>query len=254
MSYVIKPTGTGGKPLGNIRLLRLGWSSVSAVTIAAGECRDSTNTFNIINLATRTANITSSGAGGLDTGSEASNTWYAVHIIDDSSGVNTEDAMLSLSATAPTMPSGYDVFRRVGWVRNDGTSDFLKFYQTGEDNTRRIAYDEEFSAIEVLNNGSATTHAAVDLSNLVPSTSISPVLSVEHESTGDSNSAYFRPTGATGDDNGFWFGPGAGGDKGFVAGYGQIEVPTNASQSIDYKLDDSGDSLYLYVVAYYDEL
>ncbi len=45
------------------------------------------------------------GAGGLDASSPTANTWYCVWAIAKADG--TKSAMLSLSATAPTMPSGY---------------------------------------------------------------------------------------------------------------------------------------------------
>jgi len=90
--------------------------------------RASTNDFTMKWTGTLTADITVSGAGGLDTGSEAANTWYAVYVIGDSTGINTPNTLISVSFTSPTLPSGYDKFRRVGWVRNNGTSNFFKFY------------------------------------------------------------------------------------------------------------------------------
>lgn len=77
-----------------------------------------------------TLDLSASGAGGRDTGSEASNTWYAVHIIYNTA-TNTISGLLSTSADAPTMPSGYTFSRRVGWVRNDGSSNLFRTRQRG---------------------------------------------------------------------------------------------------------------------------
>lgn len=73
--------------------------------------------------------ITTSGANGLDTGSEAVSTWYAVYVIYNPStstiaGLLSADTTPPTTANAPTLPSGYTVWRHVGWVRNDGSGDF----------------------------------------------------------------------------------------------------------------------------------
>src|SRR3972149_2422301 len=47
------------------------------------------------------ADITASGAGGLDTGAEAANTWYYVFVIANDSGTST-NGLLSTSSAAPT--------------------------------------------------------------------------------------------------------------------------------------------------------
>ena len=77
-----------------------------------------------------TADITASGANGLDTGSENSGTWYYVWVIYNSVSTTTA-ALLSTSSTSPTMPSGYTYKALVSAVRNDSSSDFLDFKQHG---------------------------------------------------------------------------------------------------------------------------
>lgn len=72
------------------------------------------------------ANITVSGANGLDTGVEASSTWYYLWIISDGT---TAAALLSTSATAPTMPANYTYKTRVGGVYNNGSGNFWTFRQ-----------------------------------------------------------------------------------------------------------------------------
>ncbi len=67
--------------------------------------------------------------GGLDTGAEATSTWYACWVIAKADG--TIDYLFSLSATAPTMPTGYIYKFRVGWIYNQSSSIILPFYQKG---------------------------------------------------------------------------------------------------------------------------
>lgn len=68
-------------------------------------------------------------AGGLDTGSIAADTWYHVWQIKRSD-TEVVDALFSTSATSPTMPTDYDLKRRIGAVLTDGSSDILGFKQT----------------------------------------------------------------------------------------------------------------------------
>jgi hypothetical protein len=75
-----------------------------------------------------TAAITASGANGLDTGAEGSSTWYNVFVIWNGT---IAAALLSTSATAPTMPTGYTQKVRVGAVYNDGSSNFWRTVQYG---------------------------------------------------------------------------------------------------------------------------
>jgi hypothetical protein len=106
-----------------------------------------------------TAAITGSGANGLDTGSEASSTWYHIWVIYDGT---TIASLLSTSATTPTMPGAYTYKAYIGAVFNDSGSDFIQFNQFGK-TVRR----EE---LKVLSNGTTTSYTALTLSDAVPST------------------------------------------------------------------------------------
>ena len=61
-----------------------------------------------------------SGLNGLDTGSRATQKVYYVWIINNGSG--TTGAILSLSSTSPTLPSGYTYYARVGAVSTSMTT------------------------------------------------------------------------------------------------------------------------------------
>jgi hypothetical protein len=72
-------------------------------------------------------NSSTTGADGLDTGTLAANTWYAIWVIWNGT---TSAGLLSLSSTSPTLPSGYTHKARVGWTRI-GASNPLAFKQFG---------------------------------------------------------------------------------------------------------------------------
>lgn len=73
-------------------------------------------------------NYTTTGAGGLDTGALSSSLWYNNYVIDNGIAPN---GLGSLSATAPTMPSGYSYRCRLGAARADTSANFLRFLQVG---------------------------------------------------------------------------------------------------------------------------
>src|SRR5207244_8196331 len=103
--------------------------------IAAGEAADSTGV-DLMVLASAYTKTTSawtvgSTNGAMDTGSVANNTWYYVHLIKrPDTGV--VDVLFSLSATAPTLPTNYTIFRRLGAMKTNGSAQWIKFVQVGD--------------------------------------------------------------------------------------------------------------------------
>lgn len=69
-----------------------------------------------------------SGNGGMDTGSKANDSWGYVWLIGRSD-TGVVDALFSASATAPTMPAGYDKKRRIGAVRFGATTAPIKAFK-----------------------------------------------------------------------------------------------------------------------------
>lgn len=99
---------------------------VNDVVIKSGlRCRNSTDTTNISVTSDLTVAADGTGANGLDTGAIANATTYHLFVISDSSGANSTAGLLSLSATAPTLPSGYDKFRRLRMIRR-GTANWVR--------------------------------------------------------------------------------------------------------------------------------
>lgn len=156
---------------GRINGLELTFNSVSTVDIETGSARDSSDVDYITLAAMLTLDITVAGAGGLQTGSaEAADTWYEVHVIQDSRGVNADSGLLIPVGTAFSEP-GYDRSRRIDSRRNDGSSNFIDFKMTGKGNYRTVMWTNDPANRAVLIGGGATTPTVVDCSSLIPPTS-----------------------------------------------------------------------------------
>jgi hypothetical protein len=109
--------------------------STATFGVAAGLASDSTNaaTLSLAAAYTKTTSAWAlgSGNGAMDTGTVANSTWYHVHLIKRvDTGV--VDVLFSLSATAPTLPTNYTVFRRIGSMKTDGSAQWVKFIQDGD--------------------------------------------------------------------------------------------------------------------------
>lgn len=141
------------------------------VTVTADEIvvEDAANAYKTLRSVNLTIAGTSVGANGLDAGALAVSTWYSVWVI--SNGVTTA-GLLSLSATAPTLPSGYTFAARIGWIRTDSTANKypLSFIQRG----RRVQYKtiagSNVTVFPVAVSGVATFPAAVSTTSFIPST------------------------------------------------------------------------------------
>lgn len=262
------------------------------VNMAAGAARDSTNQDDIVLPSAVVINSAANGANGLDTGTLAASTFYYVYVIGSSLSANPETnvetqvstiggttlngivltetvvatpastvannpqpaGLLSLSATAPTLPTGYDMFRRVGAVLTDGASHILAFWQSISDSqsARTMYYDV---GVQVLNAGASAAYAAVDLHTAVPAIAASNnltnvIFDVIVTPTGAGNHANFRPTGSA-SVNGVAI---MSGDAAGVAHEDSIVVPAAIAAnvlSIDYKVVGT---VTLNVAGYIDQL
>jgi len=107
----------------------------TAIDVAAGVARDSTNVIDIVLASAVTAKTlgtawaAGNSQGMLDTGTVGNNTYHVYAIRKDSDG--SVDVLASLSVSAPTMPAGYTYFRRIGSIiRSSGA--ILLFTQIGD--------------------------------------------------------------------------------------------------------------------------
>jgi hypothetical protein len=127
----------------------------SSFGVATGVANDTTNA-NLMSLASVYTKTTASwvvgtGNGALDTGAIAVNTWYHVFLIKRTD-TGVVDVLTSLSATTPTMPTNYTLSRRIGSLKTDGASQWIKFTQIGDE----FLWDTPVQDI----NGTITTTAS----------------------------------------------------------------------------------------------
>lgn len=141
--------------------------------VAAGGILDSTGTFQLVSSASVTINAANHGLNGIDTGSLAASTVYAVFLVADPVTLETTGAMISLSYTNPLMPFGYSAFALIGFVTTDSSAHLLKGYWTaGDSATRSFYYD---APILCLNAGTQTSYTGVALTTFVPAVNNTPV-------------------------------------------------------------------------------
>jgi hypothetical protein len=113
----------------------LTWISGTSINVGSGTATDSANAVSINNngvlTKTTAAWAVGNAAGGIDTGTfAASRTYFWFVIRNPTSGI--VDALFSLSPTAPTLPSGYTQFRRIGALLTDTTPGWVNFMQDGD--------------------------------------------------------------------------------------------------------------------------
>ena len=128
------------------------------------------NPLRLIGVST-SVTITVAGAGGLDTGSEAANTWYYLWLIATSAGVVS--AVLSTSSTAPTLPSGYLFYSFVSAVRNDNNSNLAHYCQFG----RKVFYELNSSTLppNTTFSGLSSTPTSESLAAYIPTSIVTIV-------------------------------------------------------------------------------
>ena len=140
--------------------------SASADELVVANAQNRYRTLRSINV---TVNSASVGANGLDSGTLAANTWYALWVIWNGTAAA---GLLSLSATAPTLPAGYTHKARVGWIRTDGTVNKypLAFVQFGRDVAYRVKAGSNVAAMPAMVIGNAPTWTPIGVDPFVPPT------------------------------------------------------------------------------------
>lgn len=177
--------------------LEIARASATTLTVASGRARNSSNENDIILTAGVTINGAENGINGLDTGSLANATLYTIYAVGDSSQNSTPGAMISASATSPLLPVGYDMYRKIGYVRTDGSAQFLLGYWSGSSNERIFMYDAPIAT--AVTAGSSTTDAAVSLATFVPAVTGLPVyMFYDMTPAAASRVLTLKPYGATG--------------------------------------------------------
>lgn len=194
------------------------------------------------------------GVNGLDTGTIAASTQYAIYLIGDSRNYNAVAGLLSLTSNAgPIIPFGYDSYRLIGFIETDGSSHFVYATHKPQNMVGALAYYNS-PAVSVLSGGNATTFTAIDLTtnSAIPTTTLPNViveLLVTFIPLAAGDIVQFRPTGSSATANLVTI-------VGAVAGVAQtqyIQVIAGVGSSkpeIDYLVSVSGDSVSVSVAGW----
>lgn len=228
--------------------LGLSWASATTLSVQDGRARNSDNENDIIVESSLVINGAANGANGLDIGDLANNTFYAVYAIDDSFKNSEAAAIISADLEQPLLPTDYDMYRRIGYVKTDGSAEFLPFRQEGAGKDRWMWYDVAIATD--ITAGASATFAAVDLSDGVPDLSKSGMVNLlaVFDPTAAGDTLELRPGDSSATD-------GYARQSGSVAGATvttNMVVPWDVTEGIDYKV--TGDAVALSVAAYMDKL
>lgn len=135
---------------------------------------DTSNNYKTLRAVSLTGSLASAGAGGLDVGSAAINTWYARFVIWNGT---TAALLYSLSATAPTMPSGYTSKARTGWVRSDSSANKfpLAYVQSGKKVQYKVVAASNVPNFPLMSSGAqgninTPTYASISTTAFAPPT------------------------------------------------------------------------------------
>lgn len=160
----------------NLKVSTTGTSAV--VTVSADELvvENATNAYATLRAFAIAPSFAAAGANGLDVGaagSQTASTWYSVWVIWNGA---TIAGLLSLSATAPTLPPGYTHAARVAWVRTDATANKfpLSFRQAGRRARYVIAPGSNLTTLPFVASGAqgalTPVLVAASIVNAVPTT------------------------------------------------------------------------------------
>ncbi len=177
--------------------LQISRTSNTALAIAAGQARDSTNVFDIVLSSALALNSANTGVNGIDVGAFTASKMYAVYLIMDPTASNPVASILSLSSSGPTvMPSGYSAYRLIGyWGTDSGTAFYVGEY-IGNGSVRQFNYDAILPT--PITAGASATFAAVVLTNLVPpATNLLVDFYMNFTANAAADVAAFRPTGSS---------------------------------------------------------
>lgn len=183
----------------NLSLSATGLSASIAMSTDAIALATAALAYKTVTGVSLTINSATVGANGLDTGTLAASTFYYVFVINNGT---TTAGLLSLSATAPTLPSGYTYFARVGAIYTDSSANKypLSFKQFGRSVQYTVTATGNVPNYRTMASGTAgsvgtPTYVAVAVGTFVPPTAGKIKLLVQAQS---SNSTIISPNNATG--------------------------------------------------------
>jgi hypothetical protein len=197
-----------------------------------------------------TNTITTVGANGVDVAVAVLSSFYAVYVIGDSTGYKATASLLSLSATAPSLPFGYDMFRRVGYILTDASVHVLNFWQYGHSQERDMWYDTAIATPAITTSATYVSQSLA--AGIPPSLVCEAYLKVDYTANSATNICTMAPYGSTASVGMIVFGYGVA-----AAQQGMVTVPTalnSTAPSITHKETSSSDALVILVAGYQDSL
>lgn len=219
--------------------------SSTTMSIAAGQCADSTNSV-MINLAaiakTTSAWAVGTAQGGLDTGTIATSTWYHFYVIRrPDTGV--VDVIFSTNATSPALPTNYTQYRRIGSGKTNGSSQWTSFTQDGD--YFRLAA----SVLDINTTNPGTAAVTATLGSVPSGVNVKALINIGiHQGTSGAGAVYVSDLSAN-DEAPIAASATLAAPLGSISWWAntttvnfmsQIEVRTNTSAQIRYRLSVSG--------------
>ncbi len=164
----------------NLSVSATGLNATVSITAAAICVKNAANEQIVLNAVSESCNLLASGAGGLDAGSLAANTWYALYLIYNPT-TSDVSSVASLSFLAPTLPSGYSHWAFIEAVRSNAGATLVSPLRM----TDGICYYNPTTGSPVpndfpiaLGNGSAVSLTAVSISAFVPPSAKSALMAL----------------------------------------------------------------------------
>lgn len=185
----------------NLKASSNGTNSTVIATADSICLKNASNEQVVVNAMSLSINSAASGANGLDTGSLAFSTWYHVWAIWNGT---TTAGLLSLSQTAPTLPSGYTHKGYIGAIFTDGTNKFpLSFKQDGNLVRYKVVSGSNVASYPIAASGSAgsattPTYVSVNLSNYIPPNARAIIIMYSHLASDVSVNAIVSSNNQTG--------------------------------------------------------
>ena len=240
----ISPWGTRG-----LILTRDAGDTAHDINVTSGEVRDSTNVDNIIISSAMikqadAAWAAGSAAGGMFTGSAlAVSTLYSVWVIKNPT-TGAQDIGFDQSFTAPTLPSGYTLKRRIGAFLTDASSEIRNFIQSG-------AYFRLVSPFNDVNDSTIVNNIFETATLSCPPSALAHIYGRAYNTTNASDvSVYVRTKGASDPASTEYSWMGYSSSTASFAATAQGFVLTDTSRQVEYATGEGGGTSVVSIIIF----
>lgn len=234
--------------------------SSATFSVGAGEAADSTGV-DLMALAASINKTTAAWAVGNNNGSfdgtgnapTANAEWVHVHLIKrPDTGV--VDVLTSLSTTAPTLPTNYTTFRRIGSIQTNGSFQWILFKQIATTFYWNDAVHHDQTSASL----AASTPTNFALASIPPGIAVRPIVIVESTSTATNNNrvrVYSPSLADTNNNNQVNIGNADSLATTSDISYGEINQHySDTSQHLRFFTGDTGVTLDIYTMGWIDDM